>query len=167
MRKIDGYVFVSSGVTNTEEVFGKPINYVGNHENFHTNGLVPYSTPDEAINSAKIFVKTHGRSTKTRVARLEMSIAENEKEFDLFRDRESLVVIMGSEYGNAILGPVIEGKLSIGHLPGADVCSNGFKTFSSVDRMSAFEAAYYLGQEVNRQAQSGVRIGSFKIEFIE
>jgi len=164
MRKVNGYVFVSS--FNSDEIFGRPINYVGNHENLKTNGLMPYLTVDDAINSARIFVKNHGDSRKTRIARLEMDIAENTGEIDLFKEKASLIVIMRNQYGDTILGPVVEGKPNIGHLPGADVCDNGFQTFFNSDISSAFDCAYYLGLEVNRQAQNPATIATFKLSWI-
>jgi len=177
MKQINGHVFIA-GYPEVEYLFGRAVNrrYKSrDYESFQTNGLTPYKYLWDAHLAGEKYARERADVKAVTLAGLKMEIAENEKELERFEGKTSLVVIMNvDEHGfkeNRLLGPAVERKPNLYHLPGAFLQENGFITFrhtrSLRDRRSPFEKAFYLATEINRQAQTGIYIATFKLTKLE
>ena len=172
MRYIKGYVFIAN-FRYKSLLFGRKIDDSnGNYNNIEGNGLIPYNRRQEAIEAGKEFAGKRKDLIEVNLGDLEMSIAENEEELSFFRRKSELIVVMKNTSlpitEERLLGPVVEGKLSFCHIPGAFLADTDFTTYTrEKGEKSPFERAYYLGTEINRQAQSAATIAKFSLKRLQ
>ncbi len=165
MKEIRGFVCIADVVEGKKVeirfLFGKNMGRgTGAYESLETNGLTPFANLAEArIAKEQLQHRKNPQFKMVSIAKIEMELAENEKDLFLLRKRKRLVVIMRIPDSKETIpiGRFVEGRPSCYPVPGAYLSDNGLKPFPS------FERAEYVGQEVMRQAQCGAQIATFKL----
>lgn len=170
MRNIRGYVFTVE-FRDCKPLFGRNTTQPDRkYEFFQSNNFTPFDSLEDAISGAEEFLIRIRESKGATPAELKMKIAETREETEKLRGKSSLVIIAipgeDSLSNNDLFGPVVEGKHSAYPLPGALLSYNGYQTFKSHGTTSAFERAYYLASEINRQMQAAAKIAQLQIKFL-
>ena len=161
MKHIKGFVIIGGflGPRGYSEIlYGESItNLPRKFQNLVSNGLKPFGTKKEAL-TAKGGLKGFSGLKRLDLGRIDMTVAETEQECRALKERKRLVVLKKEDLGTQLIGRYVEGKPSIYPLKGALLSENGFKTFL------AFESALYAAREVNRQAQCGATLATFRLK---
>lgn len=169
MRHVDGYVFIAQ-FDRISPLFGRRVDETsseGDYDTLELNGLEPYQTQEDALQSAQDFESKREDCKGTKVARIGMKIAEDADDLKLLREEESLIVIMYAPENHRLIGPY-DPKKGAGEspLPGTRLTQNGFVTFVTSEDKSAYDQAEYLASEVSRQGDSPATLATFLLEEI-
>ena|SRR3989338_6875963 len=168
MRNVKGYVFVAN-TGNSQQIFGKSVQSIYNYEALSTNNITPYKNKKEAIRGSSTFKKSRA-ATLVQVGSLEMKIAESNEEFEYFKDKESLIVIVSygpDMNGKYFMGPITQDGQNIGYLPGTYLTRNRFNAFNSTNERSAYERALSLANEAKKQTNIQITIATFNLKFFQ
>jgi len=161
MKKIDGYVCVSTCGEYLIYLFGKKVDEDLDqcYENIESNGFTLYENEKEAMKGKKE-LEQRGDIVHTRLAKLKMDIAENEKDLEELLNETSLVAIKHSPMGDNLMGTYIEGNPGAYPLPGAYLRNNGLRTFDN------FDSAEITAREIIRQGQCKAGFAKFVLEYL-
>lgn len=171
MKRVNGFVFIAD-LDNEWPMFGKKGRHTdGSYGNIQTNNLTPYNNLEETIDSGKEFLKKRKNCKKITPAKIQLKIAETEKEAeDKFKDETNLIVIATLKEENYIeqrlFGPIIKGKPTYGVIPAAFLSDTNYTTFNrnQLRELTPYQRAVYSAQQICRQAQTPCRIAKLKLE---
>ena len=160
MKMINGYVFIArfdDWLSNRKILYGKGTpNRI--YSPFNMNSLNPYLDKKSAISGCDKIMADNKYCIETLPKRLEMKIAENQRDIDSFQKKSHLIAlcsIKGFE-GYEFFGP-----RSIGG-PGFDSrCSleeNDFRTFENDKDKNAFQKADHAASEIYRQSGHSCKV---------
>ena len=175
MRDVKGYVFIPRFENHGmifEPLFGPNQGRNGKYsfDNLENNGINVFTDYSSTASSARQYIQIIKDCKIIRLGKLKIEIAESEEDAERFRRKSGLIVIMkGCEEGmfqNRLLGPLVEGKLGFGAIPGGFLSATDFETytFANSTKLSPFERAKYLASEVHRQGQCGATIAKFSLK---
>ncbi|MFH1036528.1 MAG: hypothetical protein V1756_00455 [Patescibacteria group bacterium] len=170
LRKIKGFVCVAETkrglggfLEDDSYLFGKNTDGLGDgsYNNIESNNLTSFETRFAARDAGRE-MRSKRMFRKISVAKIEISLAETQREADSLQRKTNLIVVRRMpEFGGAcvLIGVSVEGR---GRYPlyGSTLSRNGLKTISN------FESAKWIAQEENRQAGGPVTIGTFSIKKI-
>lgn len=171
MHKENGYVLSFTPreapryITN-EVWFGPRINSGVSwrtSESFMTNGLKPFADLESAQEAEKE-MKVRLRAQKSEIIYIELSVAENPDEIELFKNKKNLVVIINpsdSISSSEIIGKDADKALHNGYIPGSFFQTNGRRPLEN------YQQAVHVIQQVNRQAQCGATIATLTIKKVQ
>lgn len=169
MKQVQGYVFISKFRDSKLRIaFGK--NSEGEQEPFEKR-LNNYATESEARDGARKYFEENGWAQKSGIYSLSLRYAETREEVQEFERESNLVVmlLLGDDdtsfwHERQLIGPIVDGKLSLAPIPGAKLQDNGYKTFTRKGERTAFERVKYCWSEVRRQGQLPCAIGQLKMK---
>ena len=165
MKQVRGYVcsadIHSNGNFNIQILYGR--SHAGRvlYGNLEGNGFLVFGDEEEARKTASL-VKEFSFVKSVRPAFLEMRIGKTPEEIvELERENSLAVIAINSDTKlklNYLVGPIIEGRPSWGEMPCALMRNTNYTPFTE------FWKAEYAAKEINRQADCGIQIASFKLE---
>jgi len=169
MNQVQGYIFIPKFKGNPRRIaFGK--GYQNKPELFEEQ-LNPYTTKEEAIEGTKKYPRTFEEIEKFRIYNLNLRYAKTYEEFQEFQKESNLVVMLMLEENDrslwakrCLIGPITNGKPSLGYIPGAKLQDNGYRLFTSKGKRTAFERVLYCHSELRRQGQLPCTIGQLKMK---
>ena len=131
MREIEGYLSIGS-TGNLDVFYGLSSGFEERvFQPFQINGLLPFSSIQEAMSAKEKIGKEMKDFKSLRVAKIKMSIAEKREDLDAFKGLQGFIVIVDRGFDQLLLGEFVEGKPSLN--VGAQFQANGQKSIESLD----------------------------------
>lgn len=164
MRQVEGIVCVGRVPSETTEeslLYGVSLNdNRRSWERFTMNNLTPFKRIIEARNARLQLMKSFPGFRVVDLANIKMLIANSEIDNQLLKRKRKLVVLMQGEGMIEILGAKNGKGTRCGYV-GELYETNGLEPITTYDE------AYYIAQQVNRQAQCGANIAWISLEWFK
>jgi len=151
MKEIEGIVCVGSN-KDIDRLYGKSKGIEGqSFESFQSNGLVPFSSLQEARNARAEIEKKIGSFTRVKLAKIKMTMVENREELEILRGKQDFIVLVERDFGDVeLVGADVQGNINLYPRPGAPFQANGLQPFSDLNE--AVDAALEHARQTDSKA---------------
>ena len=181
MKNINGYLFIATfgGCIHLYGKALKPNTNQDNYDIFFLNDLTPYENENDSRKCGKFLFDAEEDIKSVKFARLEMKVAENEKEIDELGDGKLVIITSIVPHEHIIYGPFnpkYPESRQIAHGHGCRIEDNGLQTFSHLGKDSwdvldsgdlSKQSAKHCAYEILRQTGGiSITIAKFNLNFL-